>query len=54
MNAEQAQVTVNGVTAQVANRTFLATDVPLALGPNVIQVVGRDRIGNSGDDADHA
>ena len=30
-----------------------ATNVPLALGPNIIQAVGRDRVGNTGDDADH-
>src|SRR5262249_54530131 len=47
VNDQQAQVTVNGAPAQVANRTFLATDVPLALGPNVIQAVGRDRVGNA-------
>jgi hypothetical protein len=41
-------VTVNGATAQVANRTFLTTDVPLSLGSNVIQAVGRDRVGNAG------
>lgn len=46
VNAEQAGVTVNGVSAQVANRTFLAGNVALALGPNVIQVMGRDRVGN--------
>lgn len=46
VNEAQAQVTVNGVVAQVANRTFLAPDVALALGPNVVQVVGRDRTGN--------
>src|SRR5262249_56857316 len=44
VNDQQAQVTVNGATAQVANRTFLATDVPLALEPNVIQAVGRERV----------
>ena len=48
VNAEQAQVTVNGVAAQVANRHFLVSDVALAMGPNVIQVVGRDRTGNAG------
>jgi len=31
-------VTVNGVTAQVANRSFLAASVPLTLGSNAIQV----------------
>src|SRR6185295_1020570 len=47
VNAQQAQVTVNGVTAQVANRTFLATNVPLNIGSNTIQAVGRDRVGNA-------
>lgn len=47
VNDTQAQVNVNGAAAQVANRTFLAADVPLALGPNVIQAVGRDRVGNA-------
>ena len=40
-------MTVNGVAAQVANRTFLATNVPLVLGSNVMQAVGRDRVGNA-------
>src|SRR5262249_16965498 len=39
--------TVNGAAATVANRTFLATNVPLAMGANVIQAVGRDRTGNA-------
>ena len=47
VNAQQAQVNVNGAAAQVANRTFLATNVPLAMGTNVIQAVGRDRVGNA-------
>jgi hypothetical protein len=47
VNDQQAQVTVNGVTAQVANRTFLATNIPLNMGNNVIQAVGRDRVGNA-------
>jgi hypothetical protein len=47
VNDQQAQVTVNGASAQVANRTFLVTDVPLTIGPNVIQAVARDRVGNS-------
>ena len=47
VNDQQAQVTVTGLAAQVANRTFLATNVPLQLGPNVIQAVARDRVGNS-------
>lgn len=47
VNPQQAQVSVNGVTAQVANRTFLAVNVPLSIGANVIQAVGRDRVGNA-------
>jgi len=47
VNEHQAQVTVNGSAALVANRTFLASDVPLALGDNVIQAVGTDRVGNA-------
>lgn len=47
VNSEQAQVSVNGVPSQVANRTFLSTNVPLSIGPNVIQAVGRDRVGNA-------
>ena len=46
VNAEQASVTVNGANAPVANRTFLASSVPLSIGPNVIQAVARDRVGN--------
>ena len=47
VNDQQAQVTVNGAGAQVANRTFLATTVPLAIGINNIQAVARDRVGNA-------
>ena len=47
VNAQQAQVTVNGVVAQVANRSFLAVNVPLALGVNTIQAVARDQSGNT-------
>jgi len=47
VNSEQAQVAVNAVTAQVANRTFLAVNVPLVIGTNVIHAVGRDRVGNA-------
>ncbi len=46
VNDQQAQVTVNGVPAQVSNRTFLASSVFLNMGANVIQAVGRDRVGN--------
>src|SRR5687767_13105540 len=47
VNAEQATVTVNGVAAQVANRSFLAANVPLALGPNTLQARATDRSGNT-------
>ena len=47
VNALQATVRVNGVAAQVANRSFLAANVPLALGPNTMQAVATDRSGNS-------
>jgi len=47
VNDQQAQVTVNSAAAQVANRTFLAPDLPLSLGLNVIQAVATDRVGNS-------
>jgi len=42
----EAQVSVNGVPAQIANRQFVAI-VPLALGANTIQAIARDRSGNS-------
>ena len=47
VNDEQAHVSVNGNTADVANRTFVATNVPLSMGNNVVQAVGRDRVGNA-------
>jgi hypothetical protein len=47
VNDEQAQVSVNGAAAEVANRMFSATNVPLNMGQNVIQAVGRDRVGNA-------
>lgn len=46
VNAQQATVSVNGIAAQVSNRTFSAANVPLALGPNTIQVTATDRSGN--------
>jgi pimeloyl-ACP methyl ester carboxylesterase len=47
VNSQQATVTVNGAPAQVANRTFLASNVPLSLGNNTIQAVAVDQAGNS-------
>ncbi|HVX58060.1 MAG TPA: hypothetical protein VHA37_10165, partial [Candidatus Saccharimonadales bacterium] len=42
-----ATVTVNGASAQVANRTFLANSIPLSIGANTIKAVATDRAGNS-------
>ena len=47
VNSQQAHVTINGAPSQVANRTFLATNVPLSMGSNTIQAVAVDRAGNS-------
>ena len=47
VNSLQASVTVNGSPAQVTNRTYNLANVPLQLGLNTIQVVGRDQTGNS-------
>ncbi len=47
VNAQQAQVSVNGTAATVANRTFLANNIPLNLGPNVIQATAHDQAGNA-------
>jgi hypothetical protein len=46
VNDEQAQVTVGGVAATVANRTF-AAQVPLQVGENSIPIIARDRVGNN-------
>ena len=47
VNDQEAQVTINGVPAQVANRTLGVISLPLNLGDNIIQAVGRDRVGNA-------
>lgn len=47
INDQDAQVAVNGVTAQVANRTYAAPAIPLALGQNIVQAIARDRVGNA-------
>jgi hypothetical protein len=47
VNEVQAQVTVNGIAAEVSNRSFVARNVPLNPGANTIQVVARDRVGNA-------
>lgn len=47
VNSEQAQVSINGNAAEVANRSYLATDVALQPGENVITAVGTDQAGNT-------
>lgn len=46
VNGEQARVTCNGKDAQVANRAFVAIDIPLVAGANTITCTGNDRAGN--------
>lgn len=48
LDPAEAQVTVNGVSAEVANRNFVAADVPLALGDNTLTATARDLSGNVG------
>src|SRR5262249_256413 len=47
VNQQEARVVCNGVTAAIANRTFLASGVALAPGPNTITCVGTDNTGNA-------
>jgi hypothetical protein len=47
VNSGDVQVTVNGIAAQVANRTYAAPNVPLSLGKNTLQAKGIDRAGNA-------
>ena len=47
INGEQASVNVNGIAAPVANRTYVAMNVPLVPGANTITSIGRDLAGNS-------
>jgi hypothetical protein len=47
VNGDQAGVVVNGIPAEVANRTFAVMDIPLVPGPNTITAVGTDRAGNA-------
>jgi hypothetical protein len=48
VNASEVTVTVNGRTAAVANRSFVAEGVPLSPGDNVLSVVATDEGGNTG------
>ena len=46
VNAQEATVTVNGVATLVRNRNFLAADVPLVLGENLLTARAIDESGN--------
>ena len=46
VNPQQATVKVNGVAAQVANRSFSIAGIPLVLGPNVIHATAIDATRN--------
>ena len=46
VNAQDAQVTVNGVSATVANRSFLVSGIPLIIGQNLIEATAIDQAGN--------
>ncbi len=47
VNPQQATISVNGIQAQVSNRSFSAANVPLAVGQNFIRATAVDRAGNS-------
>ena len=44
--ATEARVFVNGVEASVTNRTFVLEELHLVRGPNTIEAVARDAVGN--------
>jgi len=46
VNPQQASVTVNGIAAEVVNRSFVARNVPLNVGANTVQAIATDRAGN--------
>jgi hypothetical protein len=48
VNAAQAKVTVNGLPATVANRSFVVDGMPLALGTNTLTAIAVDASGNTG------
>ncbi|MGA7410119.1 MAG: choice-of-anchor X domain-containing protein [Bryobacteraceae bacterium] len=48
VNDQQVHVSVNGEVAQVSNRSFQATSVPLSIGNNTVVATGVDRAGNAG------
>jgi len=46
VNGDQVSVTVNGVHANVANRSFAAQNVTLVAGKNTVAAIATDRAGN--------
>ncbi|MCG8356303.1 MAG: DUF6531 domain-containing protein [Kiloniellales bacterium] len=47
VNSNDVEVLVNGIPAQVANRSYYAKAVPLVQGSNEIEVTATDRAGNT-------
>lgn len=43
----EANVTVNGVAAEIANRSYAVRDLPVAVGQNLITIAGSDQVGNT-------
>ncbi len=48
ISGDEVNVTVNGIVASVANRSYQAIDVPLIEGDNIIEVVAADQMNNIG------
>ena len=46
INADDCEVFVNGIPAEVSNRSFVVTDLLLQRGPNTLTAEARDRVGN--------
>lgn len=49
INGDDVTVMVNGVEAEVLNRSYMASDVLLVRGKNEIHVVATDQVGNKGE-----
>jgi hypothetical protein len=47
VNADQATVSINGVQAAVVNRSFVASNILLVPGQNLITAIATDRAGNT-------
>ncbi|MDT4330396.1 carboxypeptidase regulatory-like domain-containing protein [Methylomonas sp. MS20] len=45
--AGQANVKVNGIAATIANRSYLAQNIPLAVGTNTLKIDAADNVGNT-------